>query len=276
MDFNEEHIVSFTEFEKAGWEQAADAYHYHWGGLSSQSAEAMLAAAKVGVGSRVLDIATGAGYVAAKAANLGAISTGLDFSQAQVELAQKTFPNVTFRQGDAQELPFENACFDAVVMGFGMNHLPSPDKAAAEASRVLKPGGAFAFTVWAHPKPGEGFGIVLSAIEKYGVPNAKLPPAPPYFRFADEKEVKAVLDPAGFSNISTIVVSQNWQHKTPEQVFDAFNEGAVRATAMLQSQPDDTREVIRNVVRDEVTKLKNGDQYLIPVPAALSVGFKQS
>ena len=97
MDFTDEHIVSFTEFEKAGWEQAADAYHNHWGGLSSQSAEAMLEAANVKTGSRVLDIATGAGYVAAKAAEIGAVSTGLDFSQAQVELAQKTFSEVIFQ-----------------------------------------------------------------------------------------------------------------------------------------------------------------------------------
>ncbi|MEM8650176.1 MAG: methyltransferase type 11, partial [Pseudomonadota bacterium] len=84
MDFNEEHIVPFTEFEKKGWEQAADAYHYHWGSLSSQSAEAMLKATKVRIGSRVLDVASGAGYVAVKAAEIGATSLGLDFSQAQV------------------------------------------------------------------------------------------------------------------------------------------------------------------------------------------------
>jgi len=276
MEFTDEDIEPFTEFEKAGWERAANAYHDHWGALSSQSATAMLEAAKVKRGTRVLDVATGAGYVASKAAEIGAIPTGLDFSLAQVELARQTFTNVTFQQGDAQDLPFENSTFDAVVMGFGMNHLPDPEKSTSEAWRVLKPGGMFAFTVWATPKPGEGFGIVLSAIEKYGVPSAKLPPAPPYFRFADLQEVKAVLIPAGFSEISTYVVPQFWRHQTPNQIFDAFNEGAVRATAMLQSQPENVREVIRDVVCQEVEKLKNGGEFLIPVPAALSVGSKQS
>lgn len=276
MEFTENHIEPFTKFEKSGWERAAEAYHGHWGALSSQSATQMLQAAKVKDGSRVLDVATGAGYVASKAAEIGAISIGLDFSRAQVQLARQTFPNVTFQQGDAQDLPFDGSAFDAVVMGFGMNHLPNPERAASEAWRVLKPGGVFAFTVWAAPKAGEGFGIVLSAIEKFGTPDTNLPPAPPYFRFADKREVKAVFTQANFIDISTKIVPQFWRHKTPDQVFDAFNEGAVRATAMLQSQPEDVRMIIRDAVREEVRKLKKGNEYLTPVPAALSVGLKQS
>lgn len=275
MGFADADIEHFTEFEKSGWERAAAAYHDHWGALSSQSASALLDAANVKKGSRVLDVATGAGYVAAKAAEIGAIPTGLDFSLAQVELARRTFANVTFQQGDAQDLPFESDTFDAVVMGFGMNHLPNPETAASEAWRVLKPGGAFAFTVWASPKSGEGFGIVLSAIEKHGVPSANLPPAPPYFRFADEKEAKAVLASAGFAEISTRIVPQFWRHQTPNQIFDAFNQGAVRATAMLQTQPEHIRAVIRDDICREVEELTNGDEILIPVPAALSVGLKQ-
>ncbi|PHP65889.1 ubiquinone biosynthesis methyltransferase UbiE [Zhengella mangrovi] len=276
MALNPEDIEPFVKFEQDGWEGAASAYHDHWGGLSAQSSAAMLQAAGIGPGSRVLDIATGAGYVAAAAANMGAISTGLDFAHAQVALARQLHPEIDFCQGNAQDLPFESETFDAVVMGFGMNHLPDPEKAATEAWRVLRPGGAFAFTVWAPPSPGEGFGIVLSAIQEHGVPNPKLPAAPPYFRFADKREVEGLLGSAGFGGISIDIIPQVWQHTTPDQLFDAFNEGAVRATAMLRSQPESVREIIRSVVRQEVSKLKYGDKYLVPVPAVLSVGFKQS
>ena len=276
MAFTSEDIEPFTDFERSGWERAAVAYHDHWGELSAQSAIPMLRAARVKAGSCVLDVATGAGYVAAAASGRGAKSTGLDFSQAQVDLARQVFPDIEFVQGDAQNLPFNDETFDAVVMGFGMNHLPEPEKAAHEAWRVLKPGGAFGFTVWASPKAGEGFGIVLSAIEKHGVPNPKLPAAPPYFRFADTDEVKGILGPVGFTEISTEITPQFWRHTTTDQVFDAFNEGAVRATAMLNSQPKKVREIIREVVRGEISALADGDEYLIPVPAALSTGFKES
>ncbi|MDP5218744.1 class I SAM-dependent methyltransferase [Ruegeria sp. 2205SS24-7] len=276
MTFSSKDIEPFTAFEWNGWEKAAEAYHDHWGALSTQSALPMLRLAKVKHGSKVLDVATGAGYVTAAAKSIGAVPIGLDFSSAQVELARKTYPGTEFVQGDAQELPFDDQAFDAVVMGFGMNHLPEPEKAAQEAWRVLRPGGAFAFSVWAAPAEGEGFGIVLAAIEKHGVSDIKLPAAPPYFRFADPAEVKAILEPTGFTRVSTVGAAQTWRHSSPDQVFDAFNKGAVRATAMLNSQPESARERIKEVVRAEVCELAQGDEYQIPVPASLSVGFKES
>lgn len=276
VTFSKKDIDAFAAFEMNGWEKAAEAYHDHWGALSAQSAIPMLRLAKVKPGAHILDVATGAGYVASAAKDMRAIPVGLDFSSAQVELAQKMHPEIEFLKGIAQDLPFSDQTFDAVVMGFGMNHLPEPEKAVIEAWRVLKPGGAFAFSVWAAPVAGEGFGIVLSAIEQHGVENAKLPPAPPYFRFADPNEVKAILESTGFKDVSTVIVPQTWRHTTPDELFDAFSEGAVRATAMLKSQPEEARATIREIVSAKVHTLAQGDDFLIPVPASVSVGFKKS
>ena len=269
MSLPESDLEAFKTFEKAGWERAADPYHQHWGNLSRQSAEAMLDAAGIAPGTRVLDVATGAGYVAAAAARRSAHAIGLDFSSAQVELARATFAGVEFRQGDAEQLPFDANTFDAVVIGFGVNHLPHPERALLEAFRVLTSGGVLAFTVWAAPRPREGFGIVLGAIETHGLPVA-LPPAPPYFRFADADETRRALEHAGFVQPQTRIVEQFWRHDAPDQVFDAFNEGAVRATAMLRSQPEHAREKIRVAVKGQVEGLRKGDAYVIPVPAVLS------
>jgi ubiquinone/menaquinone biosynthesis C-methylase UbiE len=269
MSLPENDLAAFKAFEKAGWERAADPYHQHWGNLSRQSAEALVDIAGVAPGKRVLDVATGAGYVAAVAARRGAHAIGLDFSSAQIVLGRATFATVEFRQGDAEQLPFDADTFDAVVIGFGVNHLPHPERAFLEAFRVLKSGGVLAFTVWAAPRPGEGFGIVLSAIETHGLP-VELPPAPPYFRFADADEARRALEQAGFVQPQTRIVEQFWHHDTPDQVFDAFNEGAVRATVMLRSQPEHAREKIRAAVRSQVEGLREGDAYVIPVPAALS------
>lgn len=123
---------------------------------------------------------------------------------------------------------------------------------------------------------GEGFGIVLGAIERHGNADAKLPVAPPYFRFADPKEVRAMLEPIGFKGVSTAVASQIWHHSSPNELFDAFNKGALRATAMLNSQPENARTRIKEAVCGEVCELARGSGFLVPVPASISVGFKNN
>jgi len=72
MVLSEPEVRAFQEFEKSGWEQAADPYHQHWDLLSNQSAGPMLDAAKASSDSVVLDVATGAGYVATAASKRGA------------------------------------------------------------------------------------------------------------------------------------------------------------------------------------------------------------
>lgn len=274
MELSQTDLQAFEAFERSGWEKAADPYHLHWGMLSQQSAVPMLDAAAVVDGEHVLDVATGAGYVAAAAVKRGAYATGIDFSKAQVELARQTYLDIEFHEGNAENLEFEANTFDAVVIGFGVNHLPNPDAAFSEAFRVLKPGGRFAFTVWAAPEPDTGFGIVLSAIEQHGSSDVQLPPAPPYFRFADEHDVRLTFEQAGFVRPKTEIVPQVWHHDRPDDLFNAFNEGAVRATAMLRSQSDRAREEIKSAMRHEVLRFQQGDKYIIPVPAALSSAHK--
>jgi len=117
---------SFREFEQAGWEDSAVVakYHRHLSDVTNQSIDALLEATAVRNGSRVLDVATGAGYVAGAAAQRGADATGIDFSASQVRMARERYPTVRFEQADAETLPFDSGTFDAVVCAFGMCHFP--------------------------------------------------------------------------------------------------------------------------------------------------------
>ena len=69
---------------------------------------------------------------------------------------------------------FDGSDADAVVMNFGMLHLARPVRAMTQAGRVLKPGGWFAFTVWAKPEEAVGFGIILKAIQSHGNPGVRV------------------------------------------------------------------------------------------------------
>jgi ubiquinone/menaquinone biosynthesis C-methylase UbiE len=273
MPLTESERQAFGDFEKSGWDRAADLYHRHWGDLTRQSSEALLEAACVGAGSKVLDVGTGPGYVAVAARARGADVIGLDFSEQQVALARRTYPGIELRQGDAENLPFEAGRFDAVVMGLCLHHLPDAEHGLAEAFRVLRPGGYFAATVWAKPEDNPAFRIVMSAIDRHGE-KVELPPGPPLFRFADPDEARRVLEAAGFVEPRTRVVPQYWRHATPDQLFDAFNEGAVRATVMVRAQPERLRQRIRQAVREEVLALAQDGVYVVAAPVALSSARK--
>ena len=150
----------FLDFEHAGWQRAAGGYHHYFGSLTSQAIAPLLdAVGRAGADGKspLLDIAAGPGYVSAEAASRGWSVTGVDFSESMLALAQSNFPQINFQLGDAEELSFADASFDAVVMNFGILHLARPEAALREACRVLGPGGRFAFSVWATPDQTVGF-----------------------------------------------------------------------------------------------------------------------
>ena len=137
MVLSENESRAFGEFERRGWNKAADLYHQHFGALTQQSSNALLDAACVQSGSKVLDVATGPGYAAASAHQRGADVIGIDLSQAQVDLARRNYPGIEFQQGNAEHLAFKPAVFDAIVMGLCLLHLPNAEREIAEAFRVL-------------------------------------------------------------------------------------------------------------------------------------------
>ena len=267
---------SFREFERAGWENdgVVTKYHEHLSGVTTQSTSTLLDVARVGKGSRVLDVATGAGYVAGAAAQRGADVTGIDFSAAQVRLARETYSEVRFEQADAEALPFEPATFDAVVNGFGMCHLANPDLALREAFRVLLPGGRVAFAVWDVPERATGFGALYAAVRAHGSMDVDLPVGPNFFFFSDpEQSRKALLD-AGFVSPSCQQVPQIWRLSDADQLFEIVTEGTVRAAATIRSQSPSARDAIRAAVRESVMDYRRGDHFEVPMPAVVASAVK--
>jgi len=133
--------AEFTRFEHEGWERAADKYDSVWSSLTRQFIPHLIDTVGVSTGMSVLDVACGPGYVSAAIKERGANPTGIDFSRKMVAIARSMFPEVTFRESDAQQLPFTEASFDRVLVNFGLLHLSRPERACAEAFRVLRAGG---------------------------------------------------------------------------------------------------------------------------------------
>ena len=267
-------LAAFQAFEHAGWENIVDAYDAAFRALTAQTIGPLLDATSVGTGTQVLDEATGPGYVAAAAATRGAYVTAVDFAAAMVAEALRRQPGLDVRQADVESLPFADASFDAVVMNFGALHLAQPDHAFAEAYRVLRPGGGFAFTVWAPPQISAGYDMVLRAIHAHGTMNVPLPPGPPLFRFGDPAESTRSLHAVGFTDVQAVVVPLVWELPRPEAMLEVMHCGTVRMGGLLQAQSPDALDAIRAAVTEEAATYATAGGIAVPMGATLTSGRK--
>ncbi|MCY4436381.1 MAG: methyltransferase domain-containing protein [Chloroflexi bacterium] len=271
---SQDNVSEFYEFERAGWERVAGDYHRYFAALTTRFIEPLLDAGGVEAGCRVLDVATGPGYVAAAATGRGAQVVGIDFAKAAVDVARQQYPDITFQTASAERLPFPDAQFDAVLMNFGLLHVAQPELAVAEAHRVLRSGGRIAFSVWADPQISLGFQIILDAIGEHGNMDVTLPDGPPFFRFSDPAESRLVLTEAGFSSPRVEEMHTKWDFPHVDTLFDTFLHGAVRTGALLQAQSAEALAAIRQKVRDGVAGFEEDGVYRLPMAAVLSSAKK--
>ena len=266
----------FRAFEHQAWEDAevCAAYHDRLGEVVVQVIEPMLDALSVGAADRVLDVATGTGLAAAAAAGRGAAVVGIDFSDQQLRRARTTYPRLRFERGDADALPFDQDSFDVVVSNFGVPHFPDPDACFREAQRVLSPRGRFAFTVWAAPPETKGFEAVYGAIQQHGTLDVGLPAGPNFFLYADPDQARNSLTAAGFNNIRTVTVAQTWRLTNADELFESILHGTVRAAAVLQRQPPEVLNRIRQSVSGAMNAYAHGGIYQVPMPAVLTTAAR--
>lgn len=273
----------FTALEHRMWEAGALNYSKGWGPLTSQAAGPLLDAARVATGSRVLDVATGPGIVASAAAKRGPSEVlALDFSEEMLELAKHSsaeFPNMRFIHGDAQALPLEDSSLDAVVVAFGLLHLPRPMECLREAHRCLKPGGWLSYAVWDVPAKARGFKVVLDAIAAHGNSSNELPGGSevlPFFHFADPKANEETLVEIGFNQatVESKSVPLTLTLADPDDMFQNFATATARTRATLETQTEEQLEAIRRAMSEAVNKEFGPAPLEIPMPCVVTCAQK--
>ena len=256
----------WRDFEHEGWETAAEGYHDWIGSATIQAVGPMLDAVRAGAGTRLLDVATGPGYVAAAAAERGASVVGADFSAAVVAAASRRYPGVEFREAGAEALPFPDASFDAVTINFGMHHFPHPERALAEAHRALQPGGHIAFTAWG---TADSIRIVPRMVQQLGDAAISLPTQPPDL-FGDPARCEHTLRAAGFLSPTIVTLQMVQRIEDPEAYFEIVLKGAgPRQGTPLRAQSPETIAAIRAAVVRELRTYEQDGVIHLPMPAIL-------
>ncbi len=267
----------FEEFgaaEKAGWANRDVVAKYVAGftEAADQAMEGMIATVSPKGGQAVLDLCCGHGAMTSALCARGCNVTGLDFSSAMLEHAARRAPEAQFREGDAQDLPFDDASFDVILSNCGIMHLPDQPRALAEARRVLRPEGTFAITVWFGPDVSPSFRIAFDAMKAHADPSVGAPPQPDFFQFARRDVAEEMLGEADLRVKAHDTIDCAWHLDTPEQLFDIYSKATVRMAMLLSAQPAAAVEAIREAMTATVARDHAVDGgYSVPIPAALII-----
>jgi SAM-dependent methyltransferase len=265
--------AAFDAYESAGWEAIAAEYDERWSDLTVQAVDPLLDAAGIRHGLRVLDVGTGSGHAADRAAARGADATGVDVAAAMVEIAARRHPAATFVQASATKLPFADGAFDAVVGNIVIQHIGEPGRAVSEMARVLVTGGRVALSTWDAPERSPFFAALLGAVGDAEIPPpTEVPPGPSFFQFADPSAFVSLLEDAGFSDVALGTAEVSFPLRSSDELVSALTEGTVRTGALVRAADDAQLRRVRESLAARLQPWSRGDVYVVPASVTIASG----
>ena len=262
--------MDFDAYEREIWAGRAGAYQRGFARLTAYTAPALLDAAGVKAGTRLLDVGTGPGVVAGAAVARGAQVTAVDAEPSMAEAAARNVPGLDVRLAVLPDLPLDDGEFDAVTGNFVINVVGDPAAALEELGRVLRPGGRVALTCWTYPPP-PALGVAAEAIEAAGVRWPDDIPVPPFRPYSSPGALEALLDGTSFTEAAARKLS--WEHRVDpgEWWQDVYLSGVTSNGVVIGRQDSATvarikAEFDRLIARYAV----GGGQVALPAVAVLA------
>jgi SAM-dependent methyltransferase len=219
-----------------------------------------------------LDVATGTGEVAKRAAKAGADVVGLDLAPALIETAKGEAEaeglDITYDVGDAEALPYEDASFDVVSSSCGVMFAPDHAAIAGELARVMRPGGRIGLACW---KPEGTLGDMFRVMAKYAPPPPAGAGSP--FDWGREEHVTELLDETfdlEFVSLDSMLVAPS-----AEDVWELFSTSYGPTKTLAESLEADRREALHRDFVDMHAPYE-GDQGLrMPRSYLLTLGTRR-
>jgi SAM-dependent methyltransferase len=243
---------------------------------------AVLEAAHLRPGMRVLDLASGVGEPAiplAEAVGPTGHVTGSDVGPGMIDFAaelarKKGLGNMDFRVVDVESLPFPENSFDVVSSRFGVMFFTDQINAFRECHRVLKPGGRVAFVVWGR-REQPFLGTTIGLLMKYVEAPPPDPDAPHAFMFGERGLLTTKLKAAGFADAGEEVrtVIGRWDG-TPEEYWQQFTEVAAPFRPLIAKLTPETRAKVESEIYAGLRSLGDGAGFSMPLEIVIGTGVK--
>ena len=229
-----------------------DVYEHFMGRWSERLAEPFLEFAGVEPGSRVLDVGCGTGTISLALAGRGFTTVGIDASESYLDGARRlrSHPSVRYELGDACDLQYSDASFDACVSALVIDVIPDVSLVAAEMRRVTRPGGVVAcctFDFWG------GFGVLdlvldTGAVLDEGTRTLRAQiKARPIVRANGQADLWREV---GLIDVEEVPIVLSFDYADFEDYWSSFSTGPTRVAQHLTTLPAGLRSDIERHVRD--------------------------
>jgi SAM-dependent methyltransferase len=218
-------------------------------------------------GERWLDVATGTGEVAFRAARAGAVVTGLDLSEPLLEVARARAAEeglaVSFDLGDAQRLPYGDASFDVVSSSFGAIFAPRSEAVAGELARVVRPGGRLGLTTWC---PNERVAAIYERFQREK-------PAADTEGWGRPERVRELLA----STFELEITTGTWrlEGSSPEELWELMASSAPPMKAFLGTLDEPRRDEYRQAMLEYWESFRTGSGVSEPADYLLVLGTRR-
>ncbi len=275
------------EREQESWREVAAGWARHDDRLRSSLSpvsERMLAAVNLKPGKRVLDIASGTGQPALLAAErVGAKGhvLGLDLVDemlafAREKAAELGLRNIELRQGDAEALDVPAGSFDAVLSRWGIMYMLDAAACLSRARTALVRGGRIAVTCFAGPERNPWASVPISVIKRHVEVTPPAPGAPGLFAFADPVSLRALLESAGFTDVSVdeVLFLMGGEFADGASYVNFLLDISSPIRRLLAGLDDETHKRVVGAIARDIEMLEGGGRIALPGVTLLANGRK--
>lgn len=277
--------VRYKQTTERQWQEAAGAWH-RWGPTLSTwlgpPTEAMLDMARVGPGSRVLDVAAGAGQqtiVAARRVGPAGYVLATDIASSLLEFASADarkdgLANIECRRMDGEQLDVPASSFDAVISRVGLIYFPDQHEALTGMHRALKPGGRIAVMVYSTPDRNAFFSTPVSIIRRRANLGPPLPGQPGPFSLGGHGVLEAAFAKAGFHSIETRTIPAPLKMTRSSECVRFEQESFGALHQMLSGLDDAGRRAAWDEIERELARFDGPDGFEGPCEMVVGVGVR--